>query len=61
MRRLFVAHICRRRFFGVAVLLLAIILGFWGFEAMEDYELSKADNQPAAPPAGDVRVIIKLT
>lgn len=60
MRRLFMVNVNRRRFFGVAVLLLAILLGFWGVEALEDYELSKADNQPAAPPAGDVRVMIKL-
>lgn len=62
MKRLFLWQVYRRRlYFGITVLLLAIILGLWGIEALEDYELAKADNQPASPPTGELRIIIKLS
>ena len=62
MRRLFLWQVYRRRlYFGITVLLLAIILGMWGFEALEDYDLAKAENQPTSPPTGELQIVIKLS
>ena len=62
MRRLLLWQVYRRRlYFGITVLLLAIILGMWGFEALEDYDLAKAENQPTSPPTGELQIVIKLS
>lgn len=48
-------------FLGMAVALMIILFGIWGVEAVEDYELARAENQPAVPPSENIEVIINVS
>ena len=50
MRRLYFWQVKKQTMFlGVAAAAMMILFGIWGLEAIEDYELAKAENQPAIP------------
>lgn len=62
MRRLFLWRLRRQRlFFGVAAVMLVVLSGLWGFEALEDYQLAKVENQVTVAPTGEISMIIKLS
>ena len=62
MRRLLLWQLNRRAvFFSIAVVMMILLAGFWGVEAIEDYDLAKAENQITTPPEGQIHVVIKLS